>query len=129
MAQVLVLSLEEASHEFGSQIPTNLELGLRLMCHLSHIPLYLLFSVINTNLPGVISTWGVRNSIDFLSLSYTRHAEDIRHSESTSETNDSILKIALDHGKASGIVKSYDRVVVCQKVGDDSVVKIIELED
>nr|GEU30240.1 pyruvate kinase 1, cytosolic-like [Tanacetum cinerariifolium] len=26
----------------------------------------------------VISTWGVRNSIDFLSLSYTSHAEDIR---------------------------------------------------
>ena len=50
-------------------------------------------------------------------------------SESTSATNDSILKIALDHGKASGIVKSHDRVVVCQKVGDDSVVKIIELED
>ncbi|XP_042515192.1 pyruvate kinase 1, cytosolic-like [Macadamia integrifolia] len=27
----------------------------------------------------VISTWGVRNHIDFLSLSYTRHAEDVRH--------------------------------------------------
>ncbi|KAF5198192.1 Pyruvate kinase, partial [Thalictrum thalictroides] len=27
----------------------------------------------------VISTWGVRNNIDFLSLSYTRHAEDVRH--------------------------------------------------
>ncbi|CAN6452300.1 unnamed protein product [Victoria cruziana] len=27
----------------------------------------------------VISTWGVKNNIDFLSLSYTRHAEDIRH--------------------------------------------------
>ncbi|KAK6131848.1 hypothetical protein DH2020_034401 [Rehmannia glutinosa] len=27
----------------------------------------------------VISTWGARNNIDFLSLSYTRHAEDIRH--------------------------------------------------
>nr|GEY13412.1 pyruvate kinase 1, cytosolic-like [Tanacetum cinerariifolium] len=55
---------------------------------------------------------------------------DPRHpSESTSATNDSILKIALEHGKASGIVKSHDRVVVCQKVGDDSVVKIIELED
>lgn len=27
----------------------------------------------------VIRTWGVRNNIDFLSLSYTRHAEDIRH--------------------------------------------------
>ncbi|KAE8717925.1 Detected protein of confused Function [Hibiscus syriacus] len=30
----------------------------------------------------VISTWGVRNSIDFLSLSYTRHAEDVRHARS-----------------------------------------------
>nr|XP_010940757.1 pyruvate kinase 1, cytosolic [Elaeis guineensis] len=27
----------------------------------------------------VINTWGVRNKIDFLSLSYTRHAEDVRH--------------------------------------------------
>ncbi|KAJ9553743.1 hypothetical protein OSB04_017788 [Centaurea solstitialis] len=55
---------------------------------------------------------------------------DPRHSADTiSATNESILKIALDHGKASGIVKSHDRVVVCQKVGDDSVVKIIELED
>ncbi|WOL02261.1 pyruvate kinase 1, cytosolic [Canna indica] len=27
---------------------------------------------------SVISTWGVRNKIDFLSLSYTRHAEDVR---------------------------------------------------
>ncbi|KAK4772275.1 hypothetical protein SAY86_014050 [Trapa natans] len=26
----------------------------------------------------VISTWGFRNNIDFLSMSYTRHAEDIR---------------------------------------------------
>lgn len=25
-----------------------------------------------------ISTWGVKNKIDFLSLSYTRHAEDVR---------------------------------------------------
>ncbi|KAK6140011.1 hypothetical protein DH2020_026227 [Rehmannia glutinosa] len=37
--------------------------------------------------------------------------------------------VALDHGKASGVIKSHDRVVVCQKVGDASVVKIIELED
>nr|KJB36444.1 hypothetical protein B456_006G158900 [Gossypium raimondii] len=27
----------------------------------------------------VISSWGVKNKIDFLSLSYTRHAEDVRH--------------------------------------------------
>ncbi|KAF9597057.1 hypothetical protein IFM89_015248 [Coptis chinensis] len=55
---------------------------------------------------------------------------DPRHpAESTSATNESVLKVALDHGKASGVVKSHDRVVVCQKVGDASVVKIIELED
>jgi pyruvate kinase len=55
---------------------------------------------------------------------------DPRHpAESTNATNESVLKVALDHGKASGIIKSHDRVVVCQKVGDASVVKIIELED
>ncbi|KAJ0973474.1 hypothetical protein J5N97_021433 [Dioscorea zingiberensis] len=55
---------------------------------------------------------------------------DPRHpAEAASATNESILKVALDHGKASGVVKSHDRVVICQKVGDASVVKIIELED
>lgn len=49
--------------------------------------------------------------------------------ESTSATNETILKVALDHGKALGIIKSHDRVVICQKLGDASVVKIIELED
>ncbi|CAI9091250.1 OLC1v1026222C4 [Oldenlandia corymbosa var. corymbosa] len=55
---------------------------------------------------------------------------DPRHpAESTNATNESILKVALDHGKTAGIIKPHDRVVVCQKVGDASVVKIIELED
>ncbi|WKA01278.1 hypothetical protein VitviT2T_019565 [Vitis vinifera] len=55
---------------------------------------------------------------------------DPRHpAESTNATNESILKVALDHGKAFGVIKSHDRIVVCQKVGDASVVKIIELED
>ncbi|KAI3512174.1 hypothetical protein L1887_19408 [Cichorium endivia] len=55
---------------------------------------------------------------------------DPRHpAESTSATNESVLKVALDFGKASGVIKSHDRVVICQKVGDASVVKIIELED
>uniref|UniRef100_A0A803N7P2 Pyruvate kinase n=1 Tax=Chenopodium quinoa TaxID=63459 RepID=A0A803N7P2_CHEQI len=55
---------------------------------------------------------------------------DPRHpAESTNATNETILKIALDHGKASGVIKSHDRVVVCQKVADSSVVKIIELAD
>jgi len=49
--------------------------------------------------------------------------------ESKSATNESILKVALDHGKAFGIIKPHDRVVVCQKVADSSVVKILELED
>ncbi|XP_010543595.1 PREDICTED: pyruvate kinase 1, cytosolic-like [Tarenaya hassleriana] len=55
---------------------------------------------------------------------------DPRHpAEWRNTTNESILKVALDHGKASGLVKPHDRVVICQKVGDDSVVKIIELDD
>ncbi|KAJ4720663.1 Pyruvate kinase family protein [Melia azedarach] len=55
---------------------------------------------------------------------------DPRHAaESTDGANESVLKVALDHGKASGVIKSHDRVVVCQKLGDASVVKIIELED
>ncbi|CAL5389347.1 unnamed protein product [Camellia sinensis] len=55
---------------------------------------------------------------------------DPRHpAESTNATNESVLKVALDHGRASGVVKSHDRVVICQKVGDASVIKIIELED
>jgi len=49
--------------------------------------------------------------------------------ETPNASNESILKVALDHGKAAGVIKSHDRVVVCQKVGDSSVVKIIELED
>lgn len=55
---------------------------------------------------------------------------DPRHpAESTSATNESVLKVALEYGKASGVIKTHDRVVVCQKVGDASVVKIIELAD
>ncbi|GAB2276848.1 hypothetical protein Dimus_011560 [Dionaea muscipula] len=55
---------------------------------------------------------------------------DPRHpAESKNAVNESVLKVALDHGKASGIIKPHDRVVVCQKVGDASVVKIIELEE
>ncbi|KAL1813264.1 hypothetical protein DCAR_0625562 [Daucus carota subsp. sativus] len=55
---------------------------------------------------------------------------DPRHpAESHTVTNESVLKVALDHGKASGVIKSRDRVVICQKLGDASVVKIIELED
>ncbi|BBN16075.1 pyruvate kinase [Marchantia polymorpha subsp. ruderalis] len=54
---------------------------------------------------------------------------DPRHpAESSTSTNESILKVALDHGKAAGIIKAHDRIVVCQKVGDSSVVKIIELD-
>ncbi|XP_019152582.1 PREDICTED: pyruvate kinase 1, cytosolic-like isoform X1 [Ipomoea nil] len=55
---------------------------------------------------------------------------DPRHpAEHRNPTNESVLKVALDHGKSAGVIKSRDRVVVCQKVGDASVVKIIELED
>ncbi|KAI5054100.1 hypothetical protein GOP47_0031007, partial [Adiantum capillus-veneris] len=49
--------------------------------------------------------------------------------ETTNATNESVLKVAMDHGKSAGIIKPHDRIVVCQKVGDSSVVKIIELEE
>ncbi|VFQ80269.1 unnamed protein product [Cuscuta campestris] len=56
---------------------------------------------------------------------------DPRHpaESTTNATNESVLKIALEHGKGMGVIKPHDRVVVCQKIGDSSVVKIIELED
>ncbi|KAI8539717.1 hypothetical protein RHMOL_Rhmol09G0204500 [Rhododendron molle] len=55
---------------------------------------------------------------------------DPRHpAESTGGTNESILKVALDHGKATGVIKPHDHIVVCQRVGNASVVKIIQLED
>ncbi|KAJ6432969.1 PYRUVATE KINASE [Salix viminalis] len=63
--------------------------------------------------------WGL-----FPMLADSRHQAD-----STNSTNESILKVALDHGKAAGFIKPHDRVVVCQKLGDSYVVKILELED
>ncbi|XP_022862415.1 pyruvate kinase 1, cytosolic-like isoform X1 [Olea europaea var. sylvestris] len=56
-------------------------------------------------------------------------ADPRQPAESIDAIDESVLKVAIDHGKTLGIVKSHDRVVVCQKVGDASVVKIIELED
>ena len=53
----------------------------------------------------------------------------VLQAESKNATNESVLKVAIDHGKASGVIKPHDRVVVCQKLGDASVVKILELED
>ncbi|XP_057507000.1 pyruvate kinase 2, cytosolic-like isoform X2 [Actinidia eriantha] len=44
-------------------------------------------------------------------------------------SEESGLKIALNHGKSMGLLKPNDQVVVFQKVGDSSVVKIVALED
>ncbi|XP_051142353.1 pyruvate kinase 1, cytosolic-like [Andrographis paniculata] len=49
--------------------------------------------------------------------------------ELMSAINEPALRVALDYGRASGFIKQHDRVVVFQKVGDASVVKIVELED
>ena len=63
-------------------------------------------------------------------LFHTLHGTSLGlQAEATNATNESVLKVALDHGKAAGIIKPHDRIVVCQKVGDSSVVKIIELEE
>ncbi|THG06018.1 hypothetical protein TEA_021336 [Camellia sinensis var. sinensis] len=44
-------------------------------------------------------------------------------------SEESGLKLALDHGKSVGLLKPNDQVVVFQKIGDSSVVKIVALED
>ncbi|KAL6987262.1 pyruvate kinase [Sarracenia purpurea var. burkii] len=44
-------------------------------------------------------------------------------------SEESGLKLALDHGKSMGLLKHNDQVVVFQKIGDSSVVKIIALQD
>ncbi|WOL07049.1 hypothetical protein Cni_G15785 [Canna indica] len=50
--------------------------GSLFTLHISHIRIDL--PTLTEADKNVISTWGVRNKIDFLSLSYTRHAEDVR---------------------------------------------------
>ncbi|KAJ8759966.1 hypothetical protein K2173_010822 [Erythroxylum novogranatense] len=42
-------------------------------------------------------------------------------------SEESGLKFALDHGKSLGLLKPNDQIVVFQKIGDSSVVKIVEL--
>ncbi|CAF2059135.1 unnamed protein product [Brassica napus] len=43
--------------------------------------------------------------------------EDLTNAESTSATNESVLKVPLDHGKqAAGVIKPHDREVVCRKL-------------
>ncbi|XP_065854854.1 pyruvate kinase 2, cytosolic-like [Euphorbia lathyris] len=44
-------------------------------------------------------------------------------------SEESALKVALDHGKSVGLLKHNDRVVVFEKIGDSYVVKIVELGD
>ncbi|KAL7225414.1 hypothetical protein ACSBR1_020732 [Camellia fascicularis] len=44
-------------------------------------------------------------------------------------SEESGLKLALDHGKSVGLLKPNDQVVVFQKIGDSSVVKIVALRD
>ncbi|KQJ88946.1 pyruvate kinase 1, cytosolic [Brachypodium distachyon] len=39
------------------------------------------------------------------------------------------IKLALNYGRSVGIVKPFDRVIIFEKIGDSSVVKIIECEN
>jgi len=38
------------------------------------------------------------------------------------------MQLALDHGRSIGLIKEKDRIVVCQKLGDSSMVKIVQLD-
>ncbi|KAF3775380.1 Pyruvate kinase 2 [Nymphaea thermarum] len=44
-------------------------------------------------------------------------------------TEESGLALALEHGKNAGLVKPHDRIVVFEKIGDSSVVKIVEVDN
>ncbi|XVF56264.1 hypothetical protein PTKIN_Ptkin06aG0105200 [Pterospermum kingtungense] len=50
--------------------------GLIFTMHVSQVHINL--PTLNENDKQVISNWGRRNNVDFISLSYTRHAEDVR---------------------------------------------------
>ncbi|VAH93273.1 unnamed protein product [Triticum turgidum subsp. durum] len=39
------------------------------------------------------------------------------------------IKLALNYGRSVGIIRPYDRVIIFEKIGDSSVVKIIECDD
>ncbi|XVE75504.1 hypothetical protein DITRI_Ditri12bG0098900 [Diplodiscus trichospermus] len=61
----------------------------------------------------------------FQLIVWGNHGKVVLNVESKNGTNESVLKVALDHGigKASGVIRTHDLVVVCQKLGDASVVK------
>ncbi|XP_031499369.1 pyruvate kinase 2, cytosolic-like isoform X2 [Nymphaea colorata] len=44
-------------------------------------------------------------------------------------TEESGLALAIEHGKRVGLVKPHDRIVVFEKIGDSSVVKIVEVDN
>ncbi|KAL2895887.1 Pyruvate kinase 1 cytosolic [Bienertia sinuspersici] len=44
-------------------------------------------------------------------------------------SEESVLKLALHHGKNMGLLRPNDKVVVFQKIGDSSVVKVVEFDD
>lgn len=50
-------------------------------------------------------------------------ASEVRSSEETA------VRLALNYGKSVGIIKPYDRAVIFQKIGDSSVLKIVECQD
>eukprot|EP00245_Coleochaete_scutata_P005806 TRINITY_DN19679_c0_g1_i1.p1 TRINITY_DN19679_c0_g1~~TRINITY_DN19679_c0_g1_i1.p1 ORF type:complete len:547 (-),score=87.04 TRINITY_DN19679_c0_g1_i1:734-2311(-) len=54
-------------------------------------------------------------------------ADPKHQADAASGNNESLLNVALDYGMNLGLIRPHDRVVVCQKVGESSVVKIVEL--
>ncbi|THU46686.1 hypothetical protein C4D60_Mb09t07520 [Musa balbisiana] len=52
-----------------------------------------------------------------------------RKGDASMSKEESGLKLALGYGRSVGILKPYDRAVIFEKIGDSSVVKIIEFED
>lgn len=52
---------------------------------------------------------------------------EVLQADTKVSTNETVLRIAMEKGRAMGIIRVHDRVVVVQKIGDSFVVKIIEI--
>ncbi|KAL8142983.1 hypothetical protein V2J09_016015 [Rumex salicifolius] len=77
--------------------------------------------------------WSVTSSLQATQLLSVRGVLPILASPeifSTGASNEeSSLKPAIEYGRAIGVIKSNEKLVVFQKVGDSSVVKIVKLQD
>ncbi|RWW28993.1 hypothetical protein BHE74_00004789 [Ensete ventricosum] len=78
-----------------------------------------------------LSSFGITQARQCLAVRgvYPILAHSTSKGDASMSKEESGLKLALGYGRSVGILKPYDRAVIFEKIGDSSVVKIIEFED